>query len=657
MTVPHPPYLGAAYYPEGLSDERIEQDIQQMRETGINVVRLAEFAWSRLEPVEGQFDFAWLRRVIDKLSSVGIAVILCTPSATPPIWLTDKYPEILPLSSDGYRTTHGARLHYCPNNTVYRFYVKRICREMAKAFFDIPTIIGWQIDNEVYIPLKQGCFCDRCRESFRRFLKQRFGNIDALNKAWQLSLWSQEYQDFSQIPLPRSDVWHHPSLKTAWLEFQEESVIDYVEDQISVLKEYIHVPIGTDMMPMPFIGHAKANRKTDVVMFNHYNTEEDIQEIFFWFDYLKTIKDTPLWNTETDPCGSGSIRLQRYKPRGFCTVNSWLPWLFGGEANMYWHWRGHRAGQELMHGTIIDTYGRPTYTYGEIQRLAKNLHKCSEFLNGTKLKPAKVAIHYSALAEKMLLNQTLAEELHYRFSLRDKFYQPLLEAGIRVDVIAPGHDLSGYDVVISPFLPCLDEEDLRERLEEWIQNGGTWIAGPLADIRDANGAKMNTPYSCLEEWGGVYRKYFVSSNPRYPFSLDNGRTTGQIWYDGYELKGACAKATYDSDAFELADLVAIAENRKGAGRIVVMGTVPQADYFVNLITHYMKSETPDFTSSDNVLCVPRKGRVGEGLILAEYRHTPGTLSLNRKATDLLTGITYSGEVYIAPYDVMVLMYV
>lgn len=137
-----PPYFGAAYYPEGLSRKRILYDIAQMKETGINAVRIAEFAWSRLEPEEGRFDFDWMHWTVQELAEAGIAVILCTPSATPPIWLTEKIPEILPMAEDGRRTTHGARQHFCPNNEDYEKYVRRFNERLVREFDGYENVIG-----------------------------------------------------------------------------------------------------------------------------------------------------------------------------------------------------------------------------------------------------------------------------------------------------------------------------------------------------------------------------------------------------------------------------------------------------------------------------------------------------------------------------------
>ncbi len=667
MSVIKPPYFGAAYYPEGLSKERILEDIHQMKDTGINVVRVAEFAWSRLEPKEGEFTFEWLHWTVQQMDENGIAVIFCTPSATPPIWLTKKYPDILPMMEDGRRTTHGARQHFCPNHAVYSAYIEKINRKLVQEFDGYENVIGWQVDNEVYTWQGKGCFCPTCQNEFHRFLEKRYGSIRKLNDAWQTTLWSQEYEAFDDIPLPRSDVWTHPALKTAWLEFQEDSVAAHVVRQYHTLHEVTSKPVGTDVMPAPLVSHVKLMQDADIVMFNHYNDEKNLKNVFFWFEYLKTLSPHPLWNTETDPCGNGSTIMQKYKPRGFCTVNSWLPLIFGGEGNLYWHWRAHRAGHEIMHGTVIDAHGRPTHTYGEICRLAQDFSHCREFLTRTKAAPARIAIHYDALTEKIFLSQPMAAEMEYQPLLRDRFYEPLRVSGERVDIIPPTQDITEYEVVLSPMLAYISEET-HEKIYRWIESGGTWIVGPLSDCRDRSSGKLDAPLGKLESWCGVKRKYRLSANPEYPFDLHDvyGETSsGSVWYDGFETEKGRAVAVYGQKSYELSGLAAVAERMIGKGKIILLGTIPQKELLLRLTGTDTRGQHPvssrpekEYTVSENILAVSRVDdeKMTVGLILAEYAGEKGTVNLMREAEDLRSGEVFSGRIEVAPYTVMVLRY-
>ena len=362
-----PPYLGAAYYPEAWPSEQVDEDISLMLDAGMNVMRIAEFAWSSIEPQEGRFELDWLRRVVDKLGDAGIATIMCTPSCTPPAWLTDRYPETLVVDHSGRTAQHGSRRHVCPNNHTYRQHCARIAIKLAEVFGQDDRVIGWQIDNEVYLWGEWGCYCDVCRKAFHETLEWEFGRVDALNSAWGTDVWSQTYQLFSQIPAPRPDFCHHPSLLTAWILFQNKSYVDFIAHQAAILHEYVSQPVGTDMMPFLGLSYETVHRHLDLVQYNHYDNMDDLWRQVFWMDYVRTFKSAPFWNTETSTCWNGGVTANGYRDPGFCRANSWLPIALGGEANLYWLWRSHWSGQEVMHGSVVSSSGRPLHIIDEVR--------------------------------------------------------------------------------------------------------------------------------------------------------------------------------------------------------------------------------------------------------------------------------------------------
>ena len=238
---------------------------------------------------------------------------------------------------------------HCSNNPDYKAYSARIVEKMAQEFASDPFVIGWQIDNEIYTHDK-GCFCKHCISKFHDALRQKYGSIKALNDAWNLNLFSQAYDSFDEIPAPR-DAWHNPHLLQEWYNVQNDSHVEFVHIQADILHKYTNVLIGTDTMPVNGMDYRKLNSKLDVVQFNHYNEPDNLYKVMLWFDYLRTMRPHPFWNTETSTCWNGSVSItQSIKPDGFCRVNSYLPLAMGGEANMYWIWRTHWAGHELMHG-------------------------------------------------------------------------------------------------------------------------------------------------------------------------------------------------------------------------------------------------------------------------------------------------------------------
>ena len=199
-------FFGAAYYPEHWPEERWPEDIRLMQVANFNVVRMAEFAWSVMEPSEGRFDFSWLERAIQKLASAGMATVLGTPTAAPPAWLVERYPGVLAVNERGQRVQFGNRCHYCVNSPEFHVASNRIASAMGERFGSNPNVIGWQIDNEY----NRICYCERCRSLFQQFLAKKYGSLEALNQRWTTAYWSQTYSAWEQIPLPIGP--HHPSL-------------------------------------------------------------------------------------------------------------------------------------------------------------------------------------------------------------------------------------------------------------------------------------------------------------------------------------------------------------------------------------------------------------------------------------------------------------
>ena len=196
------PLLGVDYYPDQTPEDLWEDDARMMAEVGFTNVRVAEFAWALMEPAEGKFDFAWLRRSLQTLHKHKISVILGTPSAAPPPWLRVKYPEVIEVNAQGLPLHPGGRRFTCPTNQVYRRLSLSMASEMARAFAETPGVIGWQIDNELTLGSSPRCYCNFCQAGFQAWLRSKYGSLDKLNRSWGTVFWSQNYTDFGQVPVP-----------------------------------------------------------------------------------------------------------------------------------------------------------------------------------------------------------------------------------------------------------------------------------------------------------------------------------------------------------------------------------------------------------------------------------------------------------------------
>lgn len=650
-----PILFGAAYYPEDWPESERPKDIEMMKKAGMNVMRFGEFAWHNVEPRPGEFDFAWLHRVVDDLGANGIKSILGTPTATPPRWFLLRYPDAAVLMANGLRASHGGRRHCCSNNPDYRRHSAAIVEAMAREFGDDPNVIGWQLDNEIYGG--ENCGCNHCRDAFHNYLREKYGTIEEVNQQWNLNIFSQAYADFDEIQIPTRS-WQNPHIRMEWNRFHYQSDMDFIHSHADILRQFTKAPIGTDMMPLNGMGYRDMTKPLDVIQFNHYNTEQNLPQLPLWFDFFRSF-GKPFWNTETSTGWNGGAEIgQVAKPVGFCRVNSWLPVALGGEANLYWLWRQHWAGHELMHGAVIYANGRPLPMFDEVQRISREFEIARDFLRETRVE-TQLAMHFTSLSWQLFQVQPMIEGFHYHERLPEDFYVPVTRMGLRPDVIDSGKDLSGYKVLVSPMVMSLEDGDLPRRIEAWVREGGHWVVGPMTDIRNALGAHyMYRGMGHVEEMTGCQ---LVASIP------DSGNIVKSKWSDGSPMSAHFWQQVYTpaehgqvlaSVAEGYPSLVGKALIQKipcGKGAIWLLGTIPNAEDLQKLMDLVCKDagiQVPEV--SGTVTAIPRRGENRRGLILVETGNAPGSYVLEEPMTDLLTGTRYEGRVELKPYDLLVL---
>lgn len=658
------PMLGAAYYPEDWPEDQLAPDIAAMKRAGIGVVRIGEFAWSKMEPKQGQYDFSWMHRVIDALEQAGIAVILGTPSATPPNWLEALDPEMRLLDDVNLRHDHGGRRHCCSNNPTYVEHSLRIAEAMGKQFGHHPNVIGWQLDNEI-AAFDFGCFCPHCIAAFRTHLQKRYGSIENLNRRWNCTIFSQEYDSFEQIPQPKPHTWHNPHLKFEWATFHAESHIRFLHKQADILHRYTDMPVGTDMMPVFNEDYEKMNAFLDVVQYNHYDDENSLWRENFWFDFMRGLKDRPFWVTETSTCWNGSTSTpSNIRREGFCRANSWLPITLGAEANLYWLWRQHWAGHELMHGAVLHSSGRPMHIFGEVQKLSAEFSKSAEFLDATYVH-TDTALMVSSTCDYLMKQQEIVWEPdshQWETAYTKRLYMihtPMVKMGIRPDVIPTGKDLSRYKLLVTPFLMTMEENGLHERVAEWVKNGGTWIAGPMCDIRNDIGAHyIDRECGMLEEFTDSLLAYQVpDSEHRIALSWNDGSAlTAERWLQLFDAaEDAEVLATVSGGYSSLVGKAVIFRKQVGKGNVIVLGTIPSPEDCQKLFEYALSLSGADRMHIEgDVAAAKRVGSTVHGFAATEYGGKDGALYADGCYTDLLSGARFCGHIPLAPYQTVIL---
>ena len=649
------PFLGCAYYPEDWPDEQLDYDVEMMKKAGITCARIGEFAWRRMEPKRGQYDFAWLHRVVDRLAAADIAVILGTPTATPPIWLSEEHPDVFIRHSNGTRAQHGGRRHCCSNNPHYLAACDLIVDAMGRAFGQDPNVIGWQLDNEI-LSDQTGCTCGHCMDFYHERLKREYGSIEGLNARWNLNLFSQAYDRFEQVP---GDwyAWQNPHLKFEWAAAHHEANTAFLHRQADILRKHTSAPIGTDMMPTNFMDYETVCAGLDVVMFNHYNTRETLSDEVFWFDYLRTMKDRPFWNTETNATWNGSTEIGMVlQPEGFSRVNSWLPVALGGESNFYWLWRQHWAGHELMHGSLLSPEGRPTHTFGEIQKTASDFAAASAFLTDAKV-TTPVALHFTSRSWQLFEQQKIVTGNSYDRNVK-AVHRSLVRSGVRPDVIGTKHSLADYKLLISPCVMTLEDGGLAEKIRAFVENGGVWLAGPMTDIRNKIGAHyIDRAMGMIEDWLGVRLDYGIPTDGAV---LKTAWITGEEltvrgWAELYTLSGGEPLAEAIAGHSALSGKAVISRHKLGKGEVILCGALLADDDLDKLLRIALAdAEVTPYRVDGTLQIAPRMGAGGRGLVLCETGGSAAALHIDAKLQDLLTGEQWEHVVPVEPFGVRVL---
>lgn len=660
-------YYGAAYYPEVWSESEIDKDIAKMKELNMNVMRMGEFAWSRMEPKEGKYDFGWLHRVIEKLYANGIDVILGTPTATPPIWLAEKHPEIFQINENGIRLTHGARRNCSYTSKIYREYSRKICERMAREFGNKPGVIGWQTDNEFGLSPD---YSKETQKQWAQWLKKRYSTIDNLNQLWCSDLWSQSYSKFEQIPMPTPHVWHHPSLRLAWTRFTNDMISEYQDIHTQAIRKYSKIPITHDGMPGQSVDYEKLFVNLDYTSVNNYHSFEAYDLIQSNYDRLRGQNLGFHWLFETAPNYSGggdkgNIWYLHQIP-GSMRAALWMNFASGGQGAMFWLWRQHRAGQEMPHGSVLSAWGEKTANFDELKQLGNDLQKTSELLMQNPVTKSKIGIMYSHDADNGLRIEEYANGIRYYRDWTYRFYRALSDAHLFRDVIYPSANIDQYRMLFIPLLPNISN-DLSERLQKWVENGGTLVLGPMTAYRNEEWAQHTDAFmGKLETWAGIKTKSLIPIGTtrradEIPFMLNFApelmipQSESSLWCLALESTKGKALSTYSGGIHHGQN--AIIENRVGKGKVLILGTDPGKPALKKILLTTAKSAgiVAMATGDEQVVIVPRQDKV---VVVVNITKNQRNIRLNTAfknfQNQLNDSIITTNQLQLKPYEVLVL---
>jgi beta-galactosidase len=673
--------LGACYYPEQWPEEMWGDDYRRMKEMGFSVIRVAEFAWSIFEPAEGEFHFDLFDRALDLAHEHGVKVIVGTPTATPPAWLTHRYPEVLNVSQSGISYQHGQRRHYNYNAPIYKELCARITRKMAEHYKNHPAILGWQIDNEMNCEVNV-FYSEADHRAFREWLKRKYGSLDQLNEAWGAVFWNQTYSDWVQVHLIRPTVSDSPNPHQALDEkrFISDSVISFAKLQADIIREVApHQWVTTNGM----FGHLDSHQLTEQCLdFFSFDTYPNFSTIF------PDQGEEPLLDRKS----SLNLSAARTVSPNFCVMEQqsgpggWVNkfempspkpgqmrlWTYqsiahGADMLLYFRWRTATFGTEIYWHGINDYHNQPNRRVVEASQVGKELKMVGDRIVGTRFQ-ADIAL------VRDYDNEWDGELDRWHGQLQGKsttaWFKALQYNHIPLDFIylrqdSSVQDLLRYKTLIYPHPAILTEENA-QLLKEYTAQGGTVVFGPRTGYKDISGKCRMIPMPGLvADLCGVTVEDFtiIGSLEQAPLLNWIGqefpeRVEVEAFNDILRVESPTAEVLAVYDRGYYSGKPALVKNTFGNGTAYYYGGAFNLKS-ATLFLRELKLSSPVADS----LVIPRSVEMsvrknedtGETLIfLLNYSSSTQTVIAHKAMPELLSGDTVLGEIIMEPFGVLIL---
>lgn len=580
---------GAYYYPEHWDESQWERDLKQMHELGFEFTHFAEFAWAQLEPQEGVYDFSWLDRAVALAAKYDLKVVMCTSTATPPVWLSRKYPEILLKSEDGTVQDHGARQHTSFASPVYRKLAYRMIEELARHYGNDSRIIGWQLDNE---PAVQFDYNQAAEEAFREFLKEKYHhNIQELNAAWGTAFWSEVYSRFEEITLPKTAQMfmnHHQILD--YRRFAAKQTNDFLNEQCRLIKKYAKNQwVTTNYIPDYDKGHIGGSKDLDFVSYTRYMVYGDNEgigrrgyrvgnplRIAMANDFFRPVNGTyGVMELQPGQVNWGSINPQPLPG----AVRLWLWSVFAGGSDFIctYRYRQPLYGTEQYHYGIVGTDG-VTVTPGgrEYEQFMKEIRSLRKDYRPKEDKPETYLKRKTAILwnpeNYWSIDRQKQNATWNTFAHVDKYYRTLKSYAAPVDFISEEKDFSQYPVMIVPAYQLADKE-LVARWKKYVEEGGNLVLTCRTAQKDRFGRLPEAPFgSMIDELTGNHIEFYdllLSQDPGQ-VKMDGKVYTWNTW--GEILQPGASNevwATYTNEFYE--GKPAVTFRKLGKGSVTYIG--------------------------------------------------------------------------------------
>ena len=671
-----PLLLGVDYYPDQTPETLWEEDGRMMAELGFTNVRIAEFAWALMEPAEGKFDFAWLKRAVDVLHKHKIAVILGTPSAAPPPWLSAKYPDIVEVNEKGERLHPGGRRFTCPTNQVYRRLSLIIATEMARTFANSPGVIGWQIDNEFTLGSSQRCYCNFCQAGFQTWVRSKYGSLDKVNETWGTVFWSQTYTDFSQIPVPLpSGGDPNPGLALDYDRYQSYANVSFQQEQLDMLRKTCpkHFVTTNNVGLVDTINMPDLYRNLDFVAFDNYPS---------FFDMLMAQQGRPgstgfvssaipLGHDLARSAKSGKPFMIMEEQSGKAGQSTFSPQPEKGQVRLWTY-------QAIAHGAMgvnyfrwdTATFGAEEYWHGVLNHDRSKSPAYDEIRQGTKeLKALGREVLYSNyVADSALLfdyDSSWALKIqpgHFRLAYLDQitsWYGAISGSHSGIDIVASENDLSAYKIVFAPVAYVVSEKQAAS-IRSYVQGGGMFVTNFRLGAKTESSQMVRTPLPGLlkDVMGATVADYVpiysAKNGVKFSSALAGPDSECSLWMDVLQPTGAEVLASYTTGSH--AGEAAITMNSFGKGKAVYIGPDLDAASLARVLQTFsgMAGVKPPLEAPARVEVTVRKSGNKQWIFVLNHTSAIQSVNVPGAVTDLLTGESLTGKIELSGYGVRIL---
>ncbi|MGA8028948.1 MAG: beta-galactosidase [Bryobacteraceae bacterium] len=665
---------GAAYYNEYMPYERLDKDVEMMRQAGLSVVRMGESTWSLWEPRDGFFEYAWMDRVVEAMSKAGIKVIMGTPTYSIPTWLYHDHPEILARPLGGAPVFYGMRQNMDTDSPAFRFYAQRLIKNLVQHYRDNPAVIGWQIDNET---ASYGASNHDVFVGFVNHLKEKFGTLENLNKAWLLNYWGEDVNAWEDMPT--RDSAQSTGYKLEWSRWQQMRVTDYLAWQAGLVREYRR---PDQFVTQDFAGamHRDVNEievaaSLDIAATNPYHGTQDHmdgQPQAETGDYIRSLKRSGYLVTETNAQTTDWDSAFQYPPYdGQLRLDVYTHLSSGANMVEYWHWHSIHSGQETYWKGVLSHDLEPNRAYAEVSRTAHELQKIGSHLVNLKIKN-QVAILYSVDSANALDFMPFtssgpqwsgAKPVADYSSLIHQFHRVLYNANVGVDFVFPEADnFSDYKILIVPALYIADDALLR-KVSDYVHNGGRVVMTFKSGFCNENSMVrwVRQPGPLREAAGFSYQEF---SNLEKPLPLKGdpfqAGESNQVMYWAEFLMPEHAQpiAYYDHPFF--GRWPAITRNQYGSGTLTYEGTWLSDTLQNHVLLDALKSA--QLAGPDQQLPAPVRVKHGVNDLgkrvhyYLNYSSDPQSFAYPHGAgVDLLSGkkVLTSERIQLEPWDLVI----